>query len=90
MANETLTARLKLRAVRESLGVTQAELAGRMGLTQARVSAIERTDPIRLTVETLNSYADALGGNLVISIATEEVWSTEIWRGDSDICGEDG
>lgn len=84
VANETLTALLKLRAVRESLGVTQAELARRMGLTQARVSAIERTDPIRLTVETLNSYADALGGNLVIGVAIEGVGASEIWRGDSD------
>lgn len=84
MANETLTtALLKLRAVRESLGVTQAELAARMDLTQARVSAIERTDPIRLTVETLNSYADALGGNLVISIVTEDLGTSEIWRGEA-------
>lgn len=59
----------KLRAVRETLGVTQTELAGRMGLTQARVSAIERTDPARLTVETLADYAQALGGQITISIS---------------------
>lgn len=69
VASETSAASLlKLRAVRESLGLTQAELAGRMGLTQARVSAIERTDPARLTVDTLADYVKALGGQLTISI----------------------
>lgn len=69
VANETLTAPVKLRAIRESFGVTQAVLAGRMGLTQARVSAIERTDPARLTVDTLADYSEALGGQLTISIS---------------------
>lgn len=67
-AETPVTSPFKLRAVRESFGVTQAELAGRMGLTQARVSAIERTDPSRLTVETLAGYAEALGGQITISI----------------------
>ncbi len=49
---------------RARLGLTQAELAQRMGVPQERVSAIERAEPGATEVRTLASYVAALGGRL--------------------------
>jgi Helix-turn-helix len=52
--------------LRRQAGVTQAELAERMGVRQERVSAIERADPGAAEVRTLAGYVQALGGRLVL------------------------
>ena len=44
------------------LGLTQAQVARRMGVRQERVSAIERAEPGATEVRTLASYVEALGG----------------------------
>ena len=51
---------------RTRLGLTQAQVAQRMGVRQERVSAIERADPGSTEVRTLASYVEALGGRLEI------------------------
>jgi phage shock protein A/DNA-binding XRE family transcriptional regulator len=51
---------------RARLGLTQAEVAQRMGVRQERVSAIERAEPGATEVRTLASYVEALGGRLEI------------------------
>jgi len=51
---------------RTRLGLTQAQVARRMGVRQERVSAIERADPGATEVRTLASYVEALGGRLDI------------------------
>ncbi len=51
---------------RTRLGLTQAQVAQRMGVRQERVSAIERAEPGATEVRTLASYVDALGGRLEI------------------------
>jgi phage shock protein A/DNA-binding XRE family transcriptional regulator len=51
---------------RTRLGLTQAEVAQRMGVRQERVSAIERAEPDATEVRTLASYVEALGGRLEI------------------------
>jgi phage shock protein A/DNA-binding XRE family transcriptional regulator len=51
---------------RTRLGLTQAEVAQRMGVRQERVSAIERAEPAATEVRTLASYVEALGGRLEI------------------------
>ena len=48
------------------LGVTQVELAGRMGVSQGRVSAIEHAKPGATELGTLAAYVEALGGRLEI------------------------
>ncbi len=60
---------------RARLGLTQAELAQRMGVRQERVSAIERAEPGATEVRTLASYVAALGGRLelVADFGTERV-----------------
>jgi ribosome-binding protein aMBF1 (putative translation factor) len=52
-----------LRACRERKGLTQEELAKRMGCTQSYISQIEQPDA-RPTLGTLQKAADALGGSL--------------------------
>jgi predicted XRE-type DNA-binding protein len=64
-----LVARGRARTLAEQrtrLGLTQAQVAQRMGVRQERVSAIERAEPGSTEVRTLASYVEALGGRLEI------------------------
>jgi DNA-binding XRE family transcriptional regulator len=56
----------RLADMRRRLGVTQVEVAQRMGVTQGRVSAIEHAKPGATELRTLASYVEALGGRLEI------------------------
>lgn len=47
--------------MRNRRGMTQAEIADKMGCTQSAVSKLEHSDNRRLTVGDLGAYADALG-----------------------------
>jgi hypothetical protein len=51
---------------RTRLGLTQAQVARRMGVRQERVSAIERAEPGATEVRTLAGYVEALCGRLDI------------------------
>jgi hypothetical protein len=55
---------LNLKAVRELLGKTQAELAEAASISQAELSRAERRDDHRLS--TLRRYIEALGGELEV------------------------
>ena len=54
----------RLSELRERASLSQAEVARRMGVTQPRVSAIEKGDPDQITLETIRRYVAALGGRL--------------------------
>jgi DNA-binding XRE family transcriptional regulator len=56
--------------VRTRLGVTQVELARRLGVSQGNVSELERRDDVYLS--TLREYVEALGGELEISAVFPE------------------
>jgi phage shock protein A/DNA-binding XRE family transcriptional regulator len=69
-AATALVARTRARTLAEQrirLGLTQAEVAQRMGVRQERVSAIERAQPGATEVRTLAAYVEALGGRLRIT-----------------------
>ncbi len=53
-----------LRQLRKGQGLSQAQLAERMGVSQRRVSAIERGKIDRSEIATIRSYVTALGGEL--------------------------
>lgn len=53
-----------LAEIRASQGETQTAIALRMGVSQARVSAIEHGAIGRSEVDTLAAYVEALGGKL--------------------------
>ena len=50
---------------RKALGLTQANVAERMGVTKSRVSQIERGEVS--TIETVARYVQAIGGQIQIS-----------------------
>jgi len=50
--------------LRANAGLTQVELAGRLGIRQASLSELERRDDVYLS--TLRSYIEALGGELEV------------------------
>jgi DNA-binding XRE family transcriptional regulator len=54
----------RLAEIRASHGETQTAVAERMGVSQARVSAIEHGEVSRSEVDTLAAYVEALGGKL--------------------------
>jgi transcriptional regulator with XRE-family HTH domain len=55
--------------VRENRGLTQAELARRMGVSQATVSGIERRSDVQFG--TVHRIVDALGGRLELAVVFE-------------------
>jgi predicted XRE-type DNA-binding protein len=56
----------RLAEVRRRQHATQVEIAKAMGVTQARVSRIEKGQLARSEVDTLAAYVKALGGTLKI------------------------
>jgi transcriptional regulator with XRE-family HTH domain len=55
-----------LTALREKAGVSQRELAARIGVSQPRIAAIERSRNV--TIEVLEDYVEALGAHLEVSV----------------------
>ena len=60
-----------LKAFRQSRGLTQAELALRLGVTQSRIADIE-TNPGKVSLDNLLKVLTALDIRLVLSDATKE------------------
>jgi DNA-binding XRE family transcriptional regulator len=56
----------RLAEVRRRQHATQTDIAKVMGVTQARVSRIEKGELVRSEVDTLAAYVQALGGKLKI------------------------
>lgn len=55
-----------LTALREEAGLSQRQLAERIGVSQPRVAAIERSRNV--TIDVLERYVGALGGRLEVSV----------------------
>ena len=55
-----------LTALREQAGLSQRELAERIGVSQPRVAAIERSRNV--TIDVLDKYVDAVGGRLELTV----------------------
>ncbi|WP_201521286.1 helix-turn-helix domain-containing protein [Gulosibacter hominis] len=56
----------RLRELRENAGLTQAQLAERIGVGQRQVSKIEHGDIENAKVGTIRRYLEAVGGGLAI------------------------
>src|SRR5258707_12508055 len=61
---ETLDS-MPLAEIRKAIGLTQAELAEKLGAGQGNISKVENAADMYLT--TLRKYIEALGGRLVLS-----------------------
>lgn len=55
-----------LTALREQAGLSQRELADRLGVKQPRIAAIEKAKNV--TIDVLERYVDALGGTLQVTV----------------------
>jgi len=55
-----------LTLLREQAGLSQRDLAKRLGVSQPRIAAIERSKNV--TVELLEQYVEALGGRLQVTV----------------------
>lgn len=60
----------RLFELRKARGLSQTELADRLGVTQKRISAIERAEDLNLS--TLERYVAALGGRLRAGIEFDD------------------
>lgn len=58
----------RLREIREASELTQVQLAGRLHVTQNRVSRIEHGDIDRAQDDTLRKYVGAIGCKLCIEV----------------------
>ena len=56
----------RLSAIREASGLNQTDVAQRLGVSQSRVSRLERGDIEHTEIATVRSYVDALGGEVEI------------------------
>lgn len=62
-----------IRAIRDALGLTQAQLAKKMNVSSARIYAIEKDEVLgNLKLSTLESVADALGCELVYALVPRQ------------------
>jgi len=64
---------------RKQAGLTQVQLAEKLGVTQQAVSKMEWGEEIQLS--TLNSVMKALGGDVLIQMADEKVSLTHLQAG---------
>ncbi len=63
----------RLRELREMLALTQTDIAEALGISQKRVSEIERGEVDFTKVDTLRRYAEALGGSLRVEVEVGDV-----------------
>lgn len=56
----------RLRELREQAGLTQTQLAERIGVGQRQVSKIENGDIESAKISTIRSYLEAVGGGLAL------------------------
>ncbi len=74
---------VRLYELRHAEAVSQAELAGRLDVTQGAVSKLEHADDVR--VSTLRQYLDALGARLeLVAVFDDEGWRVPIQLGTAD------
>ena len=62
----------RLKEMRKETGITQQNLAKRLGVAQNRISQIENGKIASAQVGTLQKYVEALGGTLSISIESPD------------------
>ncbi len=58
----------QLTTARKKAGLSQAQLARRIGTTPAVVARMEKEDPGHVSLETLQRVARVLGGELLVSL----------------------
>jgi len=60
----------RLKELRENAGLTQSQVAERIGVSQKQVSKIETGDISNSKITTIRSYLEAIGGAMSIEYVT--------------------
>ncbi len=68
---------LQLVEARQEAGLTQAELAKRIGVSQAQVSRIEKRGYDAYTLNTLRRYVQALGAGFALEVKVRQTEAAE-------------
>jgi predicted XRE-type DNA-binding protein len=78
----------RLAQLREELGLTQVQVAERMGISQPRISQLEKGDIGQMEVDTIRRYITALGGRLKIiaDFDDHDVTVSTSQRDHAEIC----
>jgi DNA-binding XRE family transcriptional regulator len=63
---------LQLVEARQATGMTQQEVAERMGVSQAQIARIEKSGYDAYTLRTLRRYLDALGDQFTLEVAVRQ------------------
>lgn len=63
---------LQLVEARQAAGLTQAELALRLGVSQAQVARVEKRGYDAYTLKTLRRYVQALGDGFALSVSVRQ------------------
>ena len=64
---------LQLVEARQAAGLTQAEVASRLGVSQAQVARVEKRGYEAYTLNTLRRYVQALGDGFALQVAVRRV-----------------
>lgn len=72
---------LQLVEARQAAGMTQAELAERLGVSQAQVARIEKRGYDAYTLNTLRRYVQALGEEFALEVRIRRVPDEEMVNG---------
>ncbi|WP_237232670.1 helix-turn-helix domain-containing protein [Rothia nasisuis] len=71
----------QLQELRKDLGLTQTDLAEKIGVSQKRISQLEKGDIESVSIKTLRKYLAALGADLTVTAnfpvgARQKIYST--------------
>lgn len=75
-AKENMMAQVRahrLRELRESAGLTQSDVAQRLGVSQRQVSKIERGEIETTKLGTIRNYLSAIGGSLSLEFIQGDI-----------------
>lgn len=80
---------MQLVEARQTVGLTQKEVAQRMGVSQAQVARIEKRGYEAYNLRTLQRYLQALGDQFCLELTVTRVETpstspTHLWRGMCD------
>src|SRR4051794_17453451 len=78
-----------LRAIRNALGMTSAQLAQRLGVSQPRIIELEKSEATgTVTLNTLQRAAEALGCRLVYALIPEKPLEETVLQRANQLAGE--